>query len=152
MNEVSSSHRGRFGGRGRGRGRGRGFGGRGRGRFNNRANPSRNDSTYVTLNNGQRVEFHPDITYTPSDYHHMKREDRERLNSMRREKKEKESMKRRINELQSQVSTMSQTSSHSSCSIPNQVSLSSDQASIASQTAGSGFSGRNSQLKRNKHN
>ena len=150
MNELGSSH-----GRGRGRGHGRSWG-RGRGRGRGRANRTRPDSTYVTLMNGRRVEFHPDISYTSEDFRLMKKNDKDRLSALRKEKKEKNQLKRNVAELQSQLSsvtdimTRSQGSCQDSCSgsqgVPTHVSLS----SASTQSSSSMFGGRNSQLKKPK--
>ena len=145
---------------------GRGFGrnnGRG-GRHNNDRNQykTRPDSTYITLMNGRKVEFHPDITYTNEDFRQMKRNDRDRLWAMRKEIKEKQELKKNIEELRSQVSSIAQTTSSiaqttthtndetsQSQDVPSHVSLSSASTSTSS-IASSMFGGRNSQLKRKR--
>ena len=168
MNELGSRfnrnnrrHGGRFQrhhGRGFGRNNGRG------GRHNNDRNQykTRPDSTYITLMNGRKVEFHPDITYTNEDFRQMKRNDRDRLWEMRKEIKEKQELKKNIEELRSQVSSIAQTTSSiaqttthtndetsQSQDVPSHVSLSSASTSTSS-IASSMFGGRNSQLKRKR--
>jgi hypothetical protein len=78
------------GGRGRGAqfGRadhgGRGRGGRG-GRGKGRPAKKRSDSRYITLSDGQEVEYHPSFHFPPAIFNKMKDADRER---MLRERKE----------------------------------------------------------------
>ena len=162
VGSVTNNVGGRSEGRGRGnwkraRLQGRGGRGRGRGRFTQRDNPTRPDSSYIVLTNGRRIEFHPDITYTPSDYHHMKRVDRERLHALRQEKRERDAMRRQINELQSQVSIISQASSRMPTPLPplpplpSQIQGPEEQSTIATQSMGGSFSGRNNQLNRNRN-
>jgi hypothetical protein len=62
-------------------------GGRSRGGRGNRNRPAkkRNDSTYITLSNGQEVEYHASFHFPPAIFNKMKDADRER---MLRERKE----------------------------------------------------------------
>ena len=81
--------RGRFGGRGgRHHGRGGRFGERGRGgrgREISTMKRKRNDSTFVTLTDGEVVEFHPTIRYPRDIFMKFKYEDRQRLMQHRNE-------------------------------------------------------------------
>ena len=89
--------------------------------------------------NGKRVEFHPDITYTSEDFRQMKKYDRDRLWVMRKERKEKQQLKKNIEELRSQVSSIAQKTTQvndeisQSQGVPTHVSLSS--ASVSNSTS-----------------
>lgn len=81
---MQSAGRGR--GRNNGRGSGRGRGGRGQGR-GGRGNVrmTRNDSTIITLNDGQQIEYHPSFNFPPNIYRKMRQQDVERLKKERAE-------------------------------------------------------------------
>jgi transcription elongation GreA/GreB family factor len=106
-------------GRGRGRGGrfarsqqgGRGRGGRG-GRGNNRNRPqkTRNDSTYITLQDGQEIEYHASFHFAPTIYNKMKDTDKDRMQRERKEynrtKSHHPDQSRQIQELQQQLSVV----------------------------------------------
>ena len=90
---------GRFGGRGRGRGRG----GRG-GRSGRGTKQTRTDSSFITLTDGTRIEYHPSFNFPPHIYKKMKQEDIDRLRAQRAKYNKKINNKnQQVQELQQQL-------------------------------------------------
>ena len=147
---------GRFGGRGRGRGR---FGGRGRG--GRGIKRTRTDSTFITLTDGTKVEYHPSFNFPPHIYKKMKQEDVDRLRAQRADYKKNKSQSRQVQELQQQlaetqsvVQQLSQSVSvagQSQPNIPTNVSVG-QHTQISRMTTGTMFGGRNEQAMRRKNN
>jgi hypothetical protein len=106
INEVGRG-RGRGGRFGRGQQGGRDRGGRG-GRGNNRNRPqkTRNDSTYITLQDGQEIEYHASFHFAPPIFNKMKEADRDQMQRERKEynrqKGQNQDQSRQIQELQQQ--------------------------------------------------
>jgi hypothetical protein len=87
INKMSVQGRGRGERFGRGRGAphgGRGRGGRGRG---GRGRParSRTDSSFITLSDGQEIEYHPSFHFPPNIFNKMRPQDRDRMTRERKE-------------------------------------------------------------------
>ena len=85
---VDQRERGRARGSGlSGQFRGRGCGGRGTGRIPHTTQSGlkreRNDSTFITLTDGQVVEFHPSIKFSDNIFRQMKIEDKQALQDAR---------------------------------------------------------------------
>jgi hypothetical protein len=92
----------------RGQPGGQGRGGRG-GRGNNRNQPSktRNDSTFITLQDGQEIKYHASFHFAPTIYNKMKDTDKDRMHRERKEysrTKGHPGQSRQIQELQQQLS------------------------------------------------
>jgi hypothetical protein len=106
INEMSIQGRGRGGRFSRSRGNlhgGRGHGGRGRG---GRGRPTRSwtDSSYITLADGQEMEYHPSFHFPPNIFNKMKPQDRERMTRERKEYNQNRDRPRQFQELQQQLS------------------------------------------------
>ena len=69
-------------GRGRFRGRGRGHSGRGRGNW---VQKTRSDSSIITLNDGNKIEYHPSFSFPSHIFQKMKQGDKDRLKRERAE-------------------------------------------------------------------
>ena len=73
-------------GRGRFRGRGRGHSGRGRGNW---VQKTRSDSSIITLNDGNKIEYHPSFSFPSHIFQKMKQGDKDRLKRERAEYKKR---------------------------------------------------------------
>jgi hypothetical protein len=103
-------------GQGAGRGRGGRFGcgrgnpqhgGRGRGGRGNhpRQSKTRTDSTFITLSDGQQIEYHASFHFPPVAFNKMKQEEKDRLQRERKEYNRTKDQDRQIQQLQQQLST-----------------------------------------------
>ena len=155
--------RGERGGRG-GRayfpGRGRGYGGRGRGfgrgrggragRYNNHNNQQ--SSKWITLRDGQQIEYHPKKGYPQNIYDKFTDEQKDNLRRDRQggsqngHANQDDQSKRTIEQLQAKLNDL-----ESRMSVPGSVQADPYSAQISQVTGGSMFGGRNEQA-RNRSN
>jgi hypothetical protein len=143
VNEVSSGRGGRGGRGGHGRG---GCGGRHGGR-GGRGTPhqTRTDSRFITLTDGQQIEYHPSFKFSRDVFLKMKQEDKDTLRRERQQYNERRRNRSEIQELRSQVQELGGTVSTES---PPTDSVSVSQRLLVSQitsTDNSIMGGRNEQ-------
>jgi hypothetical protein len=109
INEMSAQGRGRGARFGRGRGPPHGvrgqYGGRGQ-EGRGRPTRSRTDSSYITLSDGQEIEYHPSFHFPPNIFNKMKPQDREKMTRERKEYNQIQDQSRQIQELQQQLSVV----------------------------------------------
>ena len=136
IREFNRTGRGTRGGRS-GRGDRSGRGGRGR---NIQPKRQREDSKLITLNDGQRIEFHPSFTFSSNVYNKMKDSDKDELRRLRTEyKKNKAETSQRQNQELATISSLQQRIQVLSSQVPNNTGIS----EISTNTGTTMMGGRN---------
>ena len=79
---------------------------------------TRSDSKWITLVNGQRIEYHASFKFPNHIYSQMKQEDKERLKKERAEYKNKQQSQQNIQQLQQQLN---EVQSQLAATLPKQV-------------------------------
>ena len=107
----------------------------------------RSDSKWITLVNGQRIEYHASFKFPSHIYSQMKQEDKDRLRKERAEYKNKQQSQRSIQQLQQQLNDVQ---SQLATTLPQQVPTSDNSTAINQMTTTSGtiMGGRNEQARK----
>ena len=146
INEVDGKYRRNGGGRGfKGRG---GRGGHGRGGRGGRGNRGRSctDSTFITLTDGQSVEYHPSFNFPPHIYQKMKQEDKDKLRAQRAEYNSKnKGVKRQIEELQHKLNDAVRFQNNDGAQSNAEPVPDTIRTDVSQVTTGTMFAGRNEQ-------